>query len=103
LVSKSNFNDSDPFFYHCIKDPYHGEEIVSKEMYDLFEPILKRFCNKYKYTYNYLIRASINLTISLKNKIGGIHKDHDFKYQSIIIYLIIVKMDILIFIIMIKK
>jgi len=79
--------DYDPFFYHCIKDPYHGEEIISKEMYSLFEPILKRFCNKYKYTYNYLIRASINLTVHLKNKIGGIHKDHEFKYQSIIIYL----------------
>ena len=74
--------DSDPFFYHCIKDPYHGEEIVCKQMFDLFEPILKRFCKKYKYSYSYLIRASINLTISLKNKIGGIHKDHNFKYSS---------------------
>jgi hypothetical protein len=33
-------DDKDPFFYHCIKDPYHGEEILSKEMFDLFEPIL---------------------------------------------------------------
>lgn len=79
--------DSDPFFYHCIKDPYHGEEIISFEMFNLFEPILKRFCNKYKIKYSYLIRASINLTIPLKNKKGAIHKDHQFKYKSIIIYL----------------
>lgn len=79
------FTDNYPYFSHCLKCR-DTKEIRSNEYY-FFEKIFNRFCKKHKITYTEILRGCINLTYPLDVKIGHIHKDHDFPYKQVIIYL----------------
>tara|TARA_R110000796_G_scaffold182528_1_gene299022 strand:+ start:44 stop:559 length:516 start_codon:yes stop_codon:yes gene_type:complete len=73
------------FVHHVIHREYPDED--NSDLKDFFVELLDTFCKKHKITYTKIHRCAINTTFNTGVEKCGIHTDHDFPHNQLIIYL----------------
>ena len=82
--------DNIPLFFHCvIKRPEKREdkeELFNSTIGPFFVSLFNQFAERNEIKYKEIYRCNVNLTFPLKGQ-SGIHTDHEFPYNHLLIYL----------------
>ena len=80
-----------PFLYHQIlkrpEDKISTDLVWNTPYAQLFLSIFQDFCKKVKIKKTQLYRACLNLTFAVETKKCKPHRDHEYPYRQVIIYL----------------
>lgn len=90
LFKGSTKDQEDPIFMHIIlnrMDQCDPRNLVNSLFYEPSLDILNNFCKSIKLKVNFFTRIAYNITFNNKFEKCGIHKDHKFQHNQIIIYL----------------
>tara|TARA_R100001086_G_C11686434_1_gene217279 strand:+ start:61 stop:561 length:501 start_codon:yes stop_codon:yes gene_type:complete len=75
-------DDGNYHFIHKLLEEGHASSIFND-----VRPILDSFCKKNNISYKQIFRAAFNITFNHGNDNCGIHQDHKFDHNQLIIYL----------------